>query len=152
MKKSELRMWALRTHLPDEWWVEIDGAVSESVVTLDEAFRRADGKEETYIIHASHAEETEEPHWVKMGAETAVDDAFGLPAWVCAKCRFSFEKPDAKGRPVSAAEIFGYILLIVPGLVMTALRKRSCRPCCPHCGAIRIVEGNSKAGRALLDR
>lgn len=154
MKKSELRVWALRTHLPDEWWVEVDGEVSESPVNLDEAFRLAGDASEAYIIHASHAEETEEPHWLRMGAEPveAEEDSFGVPAWVCAKCGFGFEKPARKARRVPATEIVGYVLLVVPGVVLTILRRRKARPCCPHCGAIRFVEGKSKAGHALLDR
>ncbi len=151
MKKSELRVWALRARLPDEWWVDVDGEVSDTTVTLDEAFRRAEGASDAFIIHASHAEETEEPHWTPMGAEKAADDPFGLPKWVCAKCRFGFEKPDERGKAVSGWEVAGYLLLI-PGLVMTIRRKRSYRPSCPHCGATRIVEGNSKAGRVILDK
>ncbi|MFP4351931.1 MAG: hypothetical protein ACLFRP_01415 [Puniceicoccaceae bacterium] len=151
MKKSELRVWALRTHVPDEWWVDVDGEVSETVVTLDEAFHRAEGSSEAYIIHASHAEGTEDPHWIRMGAETPKDDPFGLPAWVCAKCGFSFENPKRKGGKITACEFLGY-LLILPGLAMTIRRRRKTRPSCPHCGATRIVKGSSKAGQVLLSR
>ena len=151
MKKSELRVWALRTHVPDEWWVDVNGEVSKTVVTLDQAFQRAEGSPEAYIIHASHAEETENPHWIRMGAENQADDPFGVPSWVCANCGFSFETPNRKGKKITVCEILGYIL-ILPGVVMTVLRRRKTRACCPRCGSTRIVKGNSKAGQALLSR
>lgn len=149
MKKSELRIWALRTHSPDEWWVEVDGEVSEKVVKLDEAFRRAEGKNECFIIHSSHAEENDNPHWIKIGVEEVKDDAFGLPKWVCRKCRFPFEKPHEPG--VSFTEIVGY-LLILPGFLMTKRRKNPSNFQCPNCGSNKLVPGNSKAGKVLLDQ
>ena len=149
MKKSELRVWALRTHSPDEWWVDVNGTVHDSVVTLDEAFRRAEGATEAFIVHASLAEETDDPHWIKMGAEDLREDEFGLPNWVCRKCRFPFEKPDMPSP--SGLEILGY-LLIVPGILMTRRRKNPRRGKCPHCGSRKLVAGNSRAGRILLDQ
>ncbi len=151
MKKNELRVWAMRTHLPDQWWVEIDGVVHESPVSLDEAFRMADKTQEAYIVHVSHAEETDEPHWHRMGAEDVGEDSFGIPKWVCAKCRYSFEKRKVKSAPVSAMEIAGY-LLIIPGLVMTIVRRKSAKRTCPRCGSTSLVIGKTKAGRALLGR
>ncbi|MEM0967344.1 MAG: hypothetical protein AAGJ81_14450 [Verrucomicrobiota bacterium] len=149
MKKSELRMWAIRTHMPDEWWLEIDGSVSEEVITLDEAFRRGEGLDEAYIIHASHAEETEEPHWIKMGQEeTLEEDQFGVPKWVCAKCKFSFDEPEHP--KVSFSEVFGYVL-IIPGAVLTARRLRSANDRCPRCGSKKLIKGASRAGQALMN-
>jgi len=147
MKKSELRVWAIRTHLPDEWWVEINGEVSESVLNLDEAFRRGENESEAFIIHGSHAEEAEEPHWIRMGIEEQEDDPFGLPAWVCTKCKHPFKSPVRRG--ISKAEVLGY-LLIIPGIWMTARRLRSRRARCPNCKSLRIVEGSSKSAKAFL--
>ncbi len=149
MKKSELRVWALRTHSPDKWWVQVDGEVSDTEVSLDEAFRRAEGSRESYIIHAAHAEEAEDPHWIKMGADDARQDGFALPKWVCPKCGFSFEKPHHPG--VSLGEILGYVL-IVPGVLLRRKRLGPSNARCPHCGSKKLVPGDSRAGRVLLDR
>ncbi|MBC2600591.1 hypothetical protein [Puniceicoccus vermicola] len=149
MKKNELRVWAIRTHSPDEWWVEVDGEVSESVVSLDEAFRRADGAKESFIIHSSHAEEADNPNWIKMGVDEPQNDSFGLPKWVCGKCSFPLEKPDQP--KISVGEALGYIL-VVPGILMTRKRKSSSNGRCPHCGSDRLIAGNSKAGKVLLSR
>ena len=141
----------MRTHLPDQWWVEIDGEVHETPVNLDEAFRMAEKSDEAYIIHVSHAEETDEPHWNRMGAEDIKDDPFGTPKWVCPKCGYSFKKRIVKSAPISILEIAGY-LLIIPGVIMTIVRRKSAKRSCPHCGATKLVRGNTKAGQALLSR
>ena len=149
MTKNELRVWCLRTHSPDEWWVEVDGTVVENPVSLDEAFRRAEEAAESFIIHASHAEETDKPHWIKMGEDAPVEDSFGLPKWVCKKCTFSFEDPRLP-KP-SLVEVVGYVL-IVPGVLLARKRKSRKNASCPHCGANHLVPGNSRAGKALLSR
>jgi len=148
MKKSELRVWALRTHSPDQWWVEVDGEVHDSIVSLDEAFRLAGDSENALIIHASHAEEAENPHWMKMGSGDE-EDAFNFPNWVCSKCKFAFENPRMPGP--SKTEIASY-LLIIPGLVLTKRRKNHKNGRCPHCGSKRLIEGRSKAGQVLLKK
>jgi ribosomal protein S27AE len=114
---------------------------------LDEAFRRAEEAEESFIVHSFHAEEVENPKWIKMGQDEERNDAFGLPKWVCGKCRFTFEKANRPG--VSTGEVFGY-LLIVPGILKTRKRKSRSSGRCPHCGSPHLVEGKSKAGRVLL--
>jgi len=153
MTKYELRIWAIRTHLPDEWWVQINGKVSDSIVNLDEAFRLAEGEEEAYVIHASHAEDTDNPHWVLMGRETSQKDRhanFDIAKWVCASCKFQFENPDKERSQPSLIEIAGYIFLILPGVFLTLSRLKKRKSICPRCGSKKLLPGDSKAAEALF--
>lgn len=153
MTKYELRVWSIRTHLPDEWWVQVDGQVSDTIVNLDEAFQRANGSDEAFIVHASHAEDTDDPHWVLMGRETSQDDRhsnFDVPRWVCADCKFQFETPDKEKTRPTPGEIIAYLLLIVPGLILTIRRLQKRKFLCPHCGSKKLLEGGSKAAEALF--
>lgn len=151
MTKAELRALCLKSHMEDKWWIQIDDEICDEPITLDEAFQRAKGGENAYIIHAFYAE-ADEPHWMKMGKEEHHAGPWTDHQWVCARCHKTFNDPVHRCPRPGRSEALLYCLFILPGLIARWRRQRKNRDVCPFCYATRILRTSTRAGQSILER